>query len=128
MSEHEHGQDVLDALAPHSRELRRAIPDVYKGYVAFSSAAMAPGALDVRAKELIALAVSVTVRCDGCMASHARAAVRAGASREEAAEAIGVAMLLNGGPGTVYGPRAFAAFTEFADAQEAKEAAEAPGD
>ena len=119
MSEHTHGKVVLDAVLPLGRALRQAIPDVYQGYSALSSAAMAPGALDVKMKELIALGISVTLRCDGCIASHARGAATAGATREEAAEALGVALLLNGGPGTVYGPRAFDAFCEFADARDA---------
>ncbi|MGZ4671392.1 MAG: carboxymuconolactone decarboxylase family protein [Ilumatobacteraceae bacterium] len=122
MSEHIHGKAVLDEVVPLGRALRQVIPDVYKGYSALSAAAMAPGALGVKTKELIALGISVTLRCDGCIASHARGASIAGASREEAAEAIGVAILLNGGPGTVYGPRAFDAFCEFADARDAKAA------
>ena len=93
--------------------------DVYKGYAALSSAAMAPGVLDAKTKELIALGIAVAIRCDGCIAAHARGAAKAGASREEAAEALGVAILLSGGPGTVYGPRAFDAFCEFADARPA---------
>lgn len=122
MSEHIHGKAVLDEVIPLGRALRQMIPDVYKGYSALSTAAMAPGDLGVKTKELIALGISVTLRCDGCIASHARGAAIAGASREEAAEAIGVAILLNGGPGTVYGPRAFDAFCEFAAARDAKAA------
>ena len=122
MSEHTHGKAVLDDVVPLGLALRQVIPDVYKGYSALSTAAMAPGALGVRTKELIALGVSVTLRCDGCIASHARGAAIAGASREEVAEAIGVAILLNGGPATVYGPRAFDAFCEFAAARDAKAA------
>jgi len=53
--------------------------------------------------------------CDGCIASHARGAARAGATAAEAAEAIGVAILMQGGPATVYGARAYTAFCEFAD-------------
>jgi len=116
MNEHVHGKSVIDEVVPLGRALREAIPGVYKGYSAMSSAAMSPGALDAKTKELLALAISGAVRCDGCIASHARGAARAHASREEAAEAIGVAILLSGGPGTVYGPRAFDAFCEFADA------------
>ncbi|HET8561664.1 MAG TPA: carboxymuconolactone decarboxylase family protein [Marmoricola sp.] len=112
---HSHGLEVLHDLGPLSRNLRREIPEVYRGFVEMQKAAMAAGALDTRTKELIALAIGVTEQCDGCIASHARGAVRAGASREEAAEAIGVAFLMSGGPATVYGPRAFAAFCEFAD-------------
>lgn len=119
MSEHVHGQVVLDDVIPLGRALRAAIPEVYKGYAALSAAAMAAGALDAKTKELIALGIAVSLRCDGCIAAHARGAAKAGASREEAAEALGVAVLLNGGPGTVYGPRAFDAFIEFADARPA---------
>jgi len=116
MDEATHGKAVLDELSPLHRELRRAIPDVYKGFQALHGAAFAEGALDVKTKELIALAIAVIERCDGCIASHAQGAARAGATRQEAAEAIGVAFLMNGGPATIYGPRAFAAFNEFADA------------
>ena len=113
---HDHGKDVLDALNPLHRELRRAVPDVYRGFGALHQAAFAPGALDVRTKELIALAIGVVEGCDGCIASHAQAAVRAGASKQEAAEAIGVTFLMKGGPATIHGPRAYSAFCEFADA------------
>ncbi|WP_426243878.1 carboxymuconolactone decarboxylase family protein [Nocardioides sp. LHG3406-4] len=111
--DHSHGPEVLDDLKQPSADLRRLIPDVYAGYVAMSGAAMADGALDVRAKELIALAIAISKQCDGCMAAHARGLVKAGATDAEVAEAIGVAIMMNGGPGTVYGPRALAAFREF---------------
>lgn len=120
--EHAHGRAVLDDLVPLGRELRRAIPDVYKGFADLSRAALAPGALDTATKELIALAIGVSTRCDGCIASHARGAVRAGATKEQAAEAIGVAFLMDGGPATVYGPRAYAAFCEFWDAEHGEDA------
>jgi AhpD family alkylhydroperoxidase len=111
-----HGKDVLDELRPLHRELRRAIPDVYRSFTEFHHASFAAGALDVKSKELIALAISVIERCDGCIASHAEGAARAGATRQEAAEAIGVSFLMGGGPSTIYGPRAYAAFCEFTDA------------
>ena len=114
-----HGKDVLDGLSPLHRQLRRTVPDVYQGFGELHRAAFAGGALDTRTKELIALAIGVVEGCDGCIASHAQAAARAGASRQEAAEAIGVTFLMKGGPATIYGPRAFDAFCEFADALEA---------
>jgi AhpD family alkylhydroperoxidase len=107
------GKTTLDDLRPLSRDLRHAIPDVYKGFAAFHEAAFSSGALDTKTKELIAFAIGVIQRCDGCIASHAQGAARAGATRQEAAEAVGVAMLMNGGPATIYGPRAYAAFCEF---------------
>ena len=88
---------------------------MYDGFTRLHEAALAPGILDAKTKELIALAISVGKGCDGCIASHARGAARQGATVEEAAEAIGVAVLMNGGPGTVHGPRALAAFREYFD-------------
>jgi AhpD family alkylhydroperoxidase len=83
------------------RRLREAIPDVYAGYAQLHSASMDDGALPGRVKELIALAIAVTRECDGCVVAHARGAARRGASAEEVAEAMGVAILMNGGPSTV---------------------------
>ena len=108
-----YGKVVRDELRVPTRELRHAIPQVYAGYKDLHDSTLAPGVLDTRTKELIALAIAVSKECDGCIAAHAHAAVQHGASPEEAAEAIGVAFLMNGGPATVYGPRAFAAFGEF---------------
>ena len=122
MSDHSpHGKQVLRDLAPLHRDLRRAIPEVYAGFGALSQAAFADGALDRRTKELIALAIGVVEGCDGCIASHAQAAARAGATRQEAAEAIGVTFLMHGGPATIHGARAYDAFCEFAEALEAGE-------
>ena len=108
-----YGKEVLDELRGPALRLREQIPEVWSAYARLHGAAMAEGRLDVRTKELIALAVSVTRQCDGCIAAHARGAARAGAEPEEVAEALGVAVMMNGGPGTVYGPRAFDAFMEF---------------
>src|SRR3978361_797284 len=109
-----YGHAVHDELREPSRALRRAIPEVYDGYRRLHAAAYAAGALDVKTKELIALAIAVTKECDGCIASHARGAARTGATAPEGSEALGVTIAMNGGPATVYGPRAFAAFQEFA--------------
>lgn len=91
------------------------IPDVYRGFAEMSKGALTAGALDTKFKELIAMTIGVVHGCDGCIASHAQGAARAGASREEAAEAIGVSILMMGGPATIYGARAYDAFCEFAD-------------
>jgi AhpD family alkylhydroperoxidase len=109
----ETGQAIRDELREPTRQLRRAIPDVFEGYRHLHDGALAEGALATRTKELIALAIAVSKECDGCIAAHAHAAVLHDAGPQEAAEAIGVAILMNGGPATVYGARAFAMFQEF---------------
>jgi len=106
--------ETMDELKATGRKLREAIPAVYAGYAKMSAAAMGEGELPAKVKELIALAIAVTRECDGCVGAHARGAARQGATAQEVAEALGVAILMNGGPGTVWGPRAFAAYQEFA--------------
>lgn len=108
-----HYHDVQNEIHPDYTRLRQLIPDVMSSYASVHRGAMQGGALDEKTKELIALAVAITRQCDGCIAAHAKGCVRRGASEEEVAEMIGVTILLNGGPGTVYGPRALAAFNEF---------------
>ncbi|MCX2724335.1 carboxymuconolactone decarboxylase family protein [Roseibium salinum] len=90
--------------------LRKDAPDVAKAFGALAGAAIKPGALDSRTKELIALAIGITARCDGCLAYHARAAAKYGATREEVLEVIGVAIYMGGGPSMIYGAEALAAF------------------
>jgi AhpD family alkylhydroperoxidase len=109
-----YGKAVQAELREPSVALRRAIPDVYEGFKGLHDAAYADGALPRKTKELMALAIAVNQHCDGCIASHSRAAARAGATEAEVAETLGVCIQMMGGPGTVYAPRAFAAFREFA--------------
>lgn len=111
-------KDVLESLRAPGRELREQIPGVYSGFAAMDHASMADGALSEKVKQLIALVISVTKECDGCVAAHAKGAARAGANEREVAEALGVAIQMNGGPGTVWAPRALAAFKEFAGSDD----------
>ncbi len=111
-----HAHDVIDELRGPTRALRQASPDVWAGFGQLHQAAVADGVLPARIKELMALVVAVVKQCDGCIAYHAKAAALKGATREEVAEALGVALLMDGGTASVYGPRAFAAFDEFAPA------------
>lgn len=114
-----HYHDVQEELRGPYRELGELVPGVVSGYAALHRGAMAEGALSTKTKELIALAISITRECDGCIAAHARSAARRGATTQEIAEMIGVCILLNGGPGTVFGSRALAAYEEFASADGA---------
>ena len=111
-----HFHEVQEELAGPYRELRTLLPDVGAGHAALHRASMSDGVLSSKTKELIALAIAITRQCDGCVAAHARGAARRGATVDEVAETVGVTVLMNGGPGTVWGPRALAAFHEFADA------------
>lgn len=76
--------------------------------------ATADGALSTKMKELIAFGIAIVARCDGCIAHHSQAVVKAGATRQEVAEMIGVAILMGGGPASVYGAEALRAYDEAA--------------
>jgi AhpD family alkylhydroperoxidase len=108
-----HWHDVISNLTDPTKSLRSAIPDTWKGFAELHKGAMAEGALSASMKEVIALAIAAADECDGCIAYHAKGAARKGASPEEVAEALGVVLLMTGGPGTVYGPRAWQAYNEF---------------
>jgi AhpD family alkylhydroperoxidase len=107
-------RQVIAGLAGPTRELREAAPDAWAGFGALHKAAVAEGVLPARVKELMALAIAVVKQCDGCIAYHAKAAARRGATADEVAEALSVALLMDGGTASVYGPRAWQAYQEFA--------------
>jgi AhpD family alkylhydroperoxidase len=92
--------------------LRKAMPDQAKAFGDLARAAIAPGALDPKMKELIALSIGIAARCDGCLAFHAKAAKKYGATREEVIDAIGVAVYMGGGPSMIYGAEALEAFEQ----------------
>jgi AhpD family alkylhydroperoxidase len=104
---------IADLKGP-TRALRAAIPETWEGFSQLHRSAVAEGVLPTRIKELIALAIAAAQRCEGCIAYHAKAAAQSGATEGEAAEALGVALLMAGGPASVYAPKALAAFREFA--------------
>ena len=103
-------------LSAELRNLRTGAPDVMKGFSSIAQAALAPGVLDVKTKELIALAISVATRCDDCVAFHSKAAVERGASREEILETLGMAIYMGAGPSVMYASHALGAFTQFEEA------------
>ena len=110
-------REVAQAVVDGAAALRQAVPNVMKGFATLGGATYQQGALEPKFKELIALAIAVNVRCDGCVAYHARAALNRGASRDEVAEAIGVAIHMGGGPSMVYGAEALRAYDAFAESQ-----------
>ena len=96
-----------EALIGRVGDYAKLSPDVLRGLNAVDNSAVKSGKLDPKIHELIALAVAVTTRCDGCIAVHAKKAVEVGATREEIAEALTVAISLNAGAALTYTARVF---------------------
>jgi AhpD family alkylhydroperoxidase len=91
-------------------KIARLSPETVKGYITLSAAGTKTNHLDAKTRELIALAVAVTLRCDGCITVHTEAAIKNDASREEIAEALGVAIAVNAGAALVYSARVMDAY------------------
>jgi AhpD family alkylhydroperoxidase len=85
-------------------------PDTVKGYATLSGAGAKTAHLDAKTRELIALAVAISLRCDGCITVHAAEAKKLGITQEEIAEALGVATAINAGAALVYSTRTLDAF------------------
>jgi len=109
-----------DDLLARIGDIGTLSPDTLKGYRELSGASSKTGRLDGKTRELIALAAAVTARCDGCIAVHAEAAVHHGASREDLAEALGVAVAIGAGASLVYTARTLEAFDASKSAKQSE--------
>lgn len=94
------------------KAMKDAAPQIGAGFCGMFQKLMGEGALIVREKELIALAIGMAVRCEPCIYAHAEKAVKAGATRDQLVELAGVVVMMQGGPGYVHVP-------ELLDAMEA---------
>jgi len=94
-------------------KLGRELPGTMSGFANLHKAATAGGALNAKTKELIALGIAVAVRCDSCISFHVHDALAAGATRAEVMDALGVAVLMGGGPAAMYACDALSALDQF---------------
>lgn len=104
---------VYDHLERRLGQLGREIPLPYGGFARLHRKALADGVLSGKVKELMALAISIAVGCDGCIAYHVHDAITAGANREELLETVGVGLFMGGGPGSIYAAHALEAIEQF---------------
>lgn len=100
--------------AAQLRNLRSAAPEVMRAFANIAQSALAPNALDRKTKELIAIGISVAIRCDDCIGFHLKAALDQGASQEEVTEALAMAIYMGAGPSVMYATHALDAYGQFA--------------
>ncbi len=105
--------EITADLSQSLKILRTEIPDVMQGFSALAQAATKDGALDKKTKELIALALGVAARCDGCIGFHGETLVKLGATRQEVLETLGMAVYMGGGPSLMYAADAIKAFAQY---------------
>lgn len=105
--------EYLAELQKLAAKLGKDLSGPLSGFIALHKSALADSALSKKSKELIALGIGIAACCDGCIAYHTHDALKAGASRPEILETIGVAILMGGGPAMIYGCEALAALEQF---------------
>ena len=105
--------DHLNEIKGLMRTLRGDTPDVMKAFSGLAQAALKPQALDAKTKELVALGISVAIRCDDCIGFHVKAALEHGATREEVIEALGMAIYMGAGPSVMYATHALEVYEQF---------------
>ncbi len=105
--------EQLERIKSNMAVLAKAQPKTMNAFSALHRASAAPGALYGKTKELIALAIAVAARCDGCISFHTHDALKAGASREEITDALGVAIMMGGGPSVMYATHVVEAIEQF---------------
>lgn len=104
---------ITDRISEKVKEMHADVPDVMKGFGAMAKAATADGALDYKTKELIALAIGVSSRCDPCIGFHAKTLAGLGATRAEIEEMLAVCVYMGGGPSLMYAADALRAYEQF---------------
>ena len=106
--------DLIDDLNAAIGTLRAGAPEPMRAFSGLAREALKRGALDVKNKELIAIGIAIATRCDGCVGFHAKAAIKAGATREEVLETLSMAIYMGAGPSMIYAAEALRAFDELA--------------
>lgn len=104
---------ITQRISGNMKALRSDISETMQGFSSMAQAALKDGALDKKTKELIALAIGVATRCDGCIGFHAEALVKLGATKAEVEEVLGMTIYMGGGPSLMYAADAIAAFEQF---------------
>lgn len=92
--------------------MKEAAPEIGRAFGGMFQKLMGEGALSVREKEMIALAIGLALRCEACIYAHLEKALHAGATREQILELAGVLVMMQGGPGYVYVPKVVEALAE----------------
>ena len=106
-------EEITKDISESLKVLGKEIPETLQGFATLASAAKKEGVLDTKTKELIAMAIGVAARCDGCIGFHAKELVELGATVEELSETLVMVVYMGGGPSLMYAGDALKAFDQF---------------
>ncbi len=110
--------EIIKRVSEKLMVFRKDMSGTMQGFTAMGEAATKDGVLDKKTKELIALAIGVTARCDGCIGMHAKKLVDLGATKEEIEETLGMAIYMGGGPSLMYAADALLAYEQFLEIKD----------
>lgn len=105
-------KELARQIGSKLKDFGKEIPETMQGFNQMSKATHADGALSAKTKELIAIAIGISARCQGCLAFHAPACVRLGVTRAEFEEMLQVAIYMGGGPSLMTAAEAMLAYEE----------------
>jgi len=105
---------TIDGTRDQLRALYKAAPEATKGFAALSKGVKEHGVLDFKTKEFVALGIAVSTHCDACIALHVETLIKAGATREEVADVLGMTIQMGGGPAMMYAAKALECYDQFA--------------
>ena len=105
--------ELTHNISNNIKTIRQNSPETMKNFNALAQSSMKEGVIDAKTKELIALAIGVANRCDGCIGFHTRSLVKMGMTLEELNEVLSVAVYMGGGPSLMYAANAIEAFEEY---------------
>ncbi len=104
-------QAMLQSLG----KLSKTSPDMMSAFTQLSQSANKEGALSLKTKELIAVAIAVAGRCDPCIGFHVQKLVKLGTTQEELVEMLNVAVYMGGGPSLMYAAETLKAFQQLSE-------------
>lgn len=96
------------------RKMNKLIPETASGFATLTNAVKDNGTLELKTKELIAVAIAISEQCDPCMAFHIDALHRAGGSREELGDVLAMSIQMGGGPAFMYSAKVLEAWDQLA--------------
>ena len=105
--------DFMNETVGRLNTLQKETPETFAGFNQMGKAAKTNGALDEKTKELIALGIAISTRCDSCIAFHVKSLVRLRTTREELCEALAMIAYMGGGPSMAFSAKALEAYDEF---------------
>lgn len=105
-------KDLVSGINGKLRELNKEIPETMGAFGQMAKATHTDGAISAKNKELMAMAIAIAARCQGCLGFHAKACVQMGVTRAEFEEMLQVAIYMGGGPSVMTSAEALLAYEE----------------